>query len=163
MRASTPAARDAMLRLAVEEAVQSAALGSTLRIGGMRPAQLIGGLAADLEVADADARRMALGGVAKKLRDLLVGACAAVRKGDEAEVLRAAAAVAAVLEALPLGEGSAEGEMVAAGIRSVFGRKERERVLEAVEAVAEGSSVAEMARELLDLASPEWAPGMGPD
>jgi len=162
--AATAASRDSMFRQVAEEAVGAAAAGSSARLGGERPARMVGAMAGALGVSDADARRMSVAIVAKKARDLLVSACAEHRSGDAAALLGTAAAVSGVLRTFPLGRGSAEAEMVAAGIKSLAGREERESVLAAVEEACGGDpELAGTVREMLDLVGPAWTPALGPD
>jgi len=153
-----------MFRQVAEEAVGAAAAGSSARLGGERPARVVGAMAGALGVSDADARRMSVAIVAKKARDLLVSACAEHRSGDAAALLGTAAAVSGVLRTFPLGRGSAEAEMVAAGIKSLAGREERESVLAAVEEACGGDpELTGTVREMLDLVGPAWTPALGPD
>ena len=60
VRAATPSGRDAMFRQGVQAAIQAAASGRTVAIGGSKPARLVAGLAKDLEVPDEDARRISV-------------------------------------------------------------------------------------------------------
>jgi hypothetical protein len=118
--------RDAIYRAAAAAAVDAATSSARLD-GGVTPAALVCGLAADLGVPDADASNIVLASVAAKARGLLVDAAAAARAagGDPGAALLPLAALAALLAGLPLDAGAPQVPLVAAALASRASLAER--------------------------------------
>lgn len=118
--------RDAIYRAAAAAAVDAATSSARLD-GGVTPAALVCGLAADLGVPDADASNIVLASVAAKARGLLVDAAAAARAagGDPGAALLPLAALAALLAGLPLDAGAPQVPLVAAALASRASLDER--------------------------------------
>ncbi|KAL4429558.1 hypothetical protein ABPG77_008607 [Micractinium sp. CCAP 211/92] len=118
----TESGRDAMLRTGVRAALAAAQEGSFSLLGGDQPNKFVCGLAHDLGVPDAKVVTIVHAEVAALCRGALIDAEAAYRaiKQGEAErqgdLLLALVRIAGALQAFPLPPGSAEAEMVAAGV-----------------------------------------------
>lgn len=72
--------------------------------------------------------------VSSRARNALITACAGYREGDNNEVLVQLLKLAGVITALPLPEGSAHAEMVAAGLQQRATLPERQASLPFLEA-----------------------------
>lgn len=117
VRAATDSGRDAMLRSGVRAALAAAQERSASLLGGTPPGLFVCQLAGALGVPAARAVQVAHAEVAAASRALLIDAEAAFRSGQQAGVVNALVKLSGLLEALPLPAGSAEAELVAAGVR----------------------------------------------
>ncbi|KAI3435813.1 hypothetical protein D9Q98_001871 [Chlorella vulgaris] len=116
VKARTESGRDSMLRAGVRAAISAAQEAAYSLLGGDMPAKFVCGLAHDLGVPDKRAATIVHAEVAAVCRSALIDAEAAYRAGNQSDILTALIRLAATLQTFPLPRGSAEAELVAAGI-----------------------------------------------
>ncbi|PSC68311.1 hypothetical protein C2E20_8034 [Micractinium conductrix] len=155
----TESGRDAMLRAAVAAAMAAGQEGSFAMLGGDHPAKFVCGLAHDLGVPEQRAITIVHAEVAARCRAALIDAEAAFRAGNQADLLMALVKMAGALQTFPLPAGSAEAELVAAGVVKQTSLLFRKAIFLEIGAVS--PQLAALAAELLgfnpDLVMPELA------
>jgi hypothetical protein len=109
-----------MLRAGVRAAIactQEGSVESAALLGGNAPARFACGLSHDLRVPQDRAVTIVHAEVAAAARQILIDAEAAYRAGNQTDILLAMLRLSGMLNVFPLPSGSAEAELIAAGIQ----------------------------------------------
>jgi len=136
-------------RFAVSESLKAAAASSTVL--GVSPPDFAAGVAGALSVSDSDAARVARAETARAARAALLSVCLSVQRKDAGRAMLDATGVIGILSSMPLGTGTAEGDMVAEGLRTELSETVRTGALQEIISLGGGAGVDAMAAELLGL------------
>ena len=138
-RVKPESARTGIYKAGVEFALDAAKARSSTRAIGV-PATFLTGLADDVGVAPGRAARLVDAAVAARTRGELLQAGAQVRAGEEGAAMLTLDGIIGILGTFPPERGSAEFEMVAAGLTSRLTEAERAKLLDAFRAIGGGRS-----------------------
>ena len=149
-RVKPESARTGIYKAGVEFALDAAKARSSTRAIGV-PATFLTGLADDVGVAPGRAARLVDAAVAARTRGELLQAGAQVRAGEEGAAMLTLDGIIGILGTFPPERGSAEFEMVAAGLTSRLTEAERAKLLDAFRAIGGGEEQTRAVAEALGL------------